>query len=263
MTTKRWFLPESPDLLAMLHNQAAITVQAMDALVAWSNGDTTAVRWSAQVPLQHRLARTYRSGPLFLAGDAAHTHSPAGGQGMNTGLQDATNLGWKLAYALQGADSVGTTTLLDSYQLERRPVARHVMTLTNVAFWAEAGTDPLARAARTIAATIGPPSNQASTSSSNATPSRQTPAPSPELRTYTDSPTRQAPASLPSGPTDTSASPATTPTPTNSPAGSHFSATVHRQWPHARRRGRHCHSSVAGRRRRSIHATMTDREINP
>jgi hypothetical protein len=188
MTTKRWFLPESPDLLAMLHNQAAITVQAMDALVAWSNGDTTAVRWSAQVPLQHRLARTYRSGPLFLADDVAHTHSPAGGQGMNTGLQDATNLGWKLAYALQGADSVGTTTLLDSYQLERRPVARHVMTLTNVAFWAEAGTDPLARAARTIAATIGPPSNQASTSSSNATPSRQTPAPSPN---YARTPTHR------------------------------------------------------------------------
>jgi 2-polyprenyl-6-methoxyphenol hydroxylase-like FAD-dependent oxidoreductase len=116
----------------------------------------TAVRWSAQVPLQHRLAGTYRSGPLFLAGDAAHTHSPAGGQGMNTGIQDACNLGWKLAYAARGAPAAETATLLDSYEVERRPVARHVMALTNLAFWAEAGTDPFARGARMVAAKLGP-----------------------------------------------------------------------------------------------------------
>ncbi|MGH3508510.1 MAG: FAD-dependent monooxygenase, partial [Nocardioidaceae bacterium] len=55
--------------------------------------------WSAKVRLQHRVARRFRHGPLFLAGDAAHTHSPAAAQGMNTGIIDAVNLGWKLAYA--------------------------------------------------------------------------------------------------------------------------------------------------------------------
>ena len=62
---------------------------------------------------------------LFLAGDAAHIHSPAGGQGMNTGIQDAVNLGWKLAYALNGAGN--TEVLLDSYEAERRPIARAVI----------------------------------------------------------------------------------------------------------------------------------------
>jgi 2-polyprenyl-6-methoxyphenol hydroxylase-like FAD-dependent oxidoreductase len=117
----------------------------------------TDVRWSAQVPLQHRIAGTYRTGPLLLAGDAAHTHSPAGGQGMNTGIQDATNLGWKLACATRSADATtSTTTLLDSYELERRPVASRIMRMTDAVFWAESGTDPLARAARAIAATVGP-----------------------------------------------------------------------------------------------------------
>jgi hypothetical protein len=62
---------------------------------------------------------------VFLAGDAAHIHSPAGGQGMNTGIQDAANLGWKLAYTLQGRGHAAT--LLDSYEAERRPVARDVI----------------------------------------------------------------------------------------------------------------------------------------
>ena len=67
----------------------------------------------------------YRVGRCFLAGDAAHIHSPAGGQGMNTGIQDAVNLGWKLAYALNGAGN--TEVLLDSYEAERRPIARAVI----------------------------------------------------------------------------------------------------------------------------------------
>jgi len=74
--------------------------------------------------MAHRLADSYRSGRVFLAGDAAHVHSPATGQGMNTGVQDATNLGWKLAYAAAGASS---PALLDSYELERRPVAPGVL----------------------------------------------------------------------------------------------------------------------------------------
>lgn len=64
---------------------------------------------------------------MFLAGDAAHIHSPAGGQGMNTGIQDAYNLGWKLAAVARGA----TPALLDSYEAERRPVAASVLALSN------------------------------------------------------------------------------------------------------------------------------------
>ncbi len=78
--------------------------------------------WRANI----RLADHYRDGRVFIAGDAAHIHSPAGGQGMNTGIQDATNLGWKLAEVVGGADS----TLLDSYEAERRPVAHHVLDLS-------------------------------------------------------------------------------------------------------------------------------------
>jgi 2-polyprenyl-6-methoxyphenol hydroxylase-like FAD-dependent oxidoreductase len=66
------------------------------------------------------MAERYRQGRLFLAGDAAHVHPPAVGQGMNTGLQDAYNLGWKLSHVLRGAPE----SLLDTYEAERLPVAR-------------------------------------------------------------------------------------------------------------------------------------------
>jgi 2-polyprenyl-6-methoxyphenol hydroxylase-like FAD-dependent oxidoreductase len=96
--------------------------------------------WSAQVRLQHRLARSFRRGRLFLAGDAAHAHSPAAAQGMNSGILDAVNLGWKLAFA---GDDGRRTILLDSYERERRPVARQVLALTHLVFLAEASTSPL------------------------------------------------------------------------------------------------------------------------
>ena len=99
------------------------------------------LRWSAQVRLQHRLATSFRQGRFFLAGDAAHAHSPAAAQGMNTGILDAVNLGWKLAFA---AGNGHHTTLLDSYEQERRPVAQRVVALTHAAFFAEASTNPLA-----------------------------------------------------------------------------------------------------------------------
>jgi 2-polyprenyl-6-methoxyphenol hydroxylase-like FAD-dependent oxidoreductase len=98
------------------------------------------LRWSAQVRLQHRLASSFRQGPLFLAGDAAHAHSPAAGQGMNTGILDGVNLGWKLAFAGGGGQHA---PLLDSYDHERRPVARQVLALTHLLFFAEASTSPL------------------------------------------------------------------------------------------------------------------------
>jgi 2-polyprenyl-6-methoxyphenol hydroxylase-like FAD-dependent oxidoreductase len=95
----------------------------------------THVPWSARVSLQRRLADRFRQGRLFLAGDAAHAYSPATGQGMNAGIQDATNLGWKLAFASPGP---GSAALLDSYDRERRPVARQVLAMTHLAFWGEA-----------------------------------------------------------------------------------------------------------------------------
>ncbi|MBO3752017.1 FAD-dependent monooxygenase [Streptosporangiaceae bacterium NEAU-GS5] len=80
-------------------------------------------RWMSRFHSDERQAPRYRVGRVFLVGDAAHCHSPAGGQGMNTGLQDAANLGWKLAAVFRGAPE----TLLDSYDAERRPVGREVI----------------------------------------------------------------------------------------------------------------------------------------
>ncbi len=87
--------------------------------------------WLANFRLHHRQAEHYRSGRFFLAGDAAHVHSPAGGQGMNTGLQDAWNLGWKLALVVRG---VGKDRLLDSYEAERLPVGRFLLRYTDRLF---------------------------------------------------------------------------------------------------------------------------------
>ncbi len=81
--------------------------------------------WLSIFRINERLAARYRVGRCFIAGDAAHLHSPAGGQGMNTGIQDAVNLGWKLAYALHGVGN--GELLLDSYEAERRPIARGVI----------------------------------------------------------------------------------------------------------------------------------------
>lgn len=112
--------------------------------------------WSARVPLQCRLARRFRKGRLFLAGDAAHTYSPATGQGMNAGIQDAVNLGWKLAFAADRQEP-RTGVLLDSYDGERRPAARGRMLLTHTAFWAEASTGPIPSWARAVAAPLAAP----------------------------------------------------------------------------------------------------------
>ena len=121
-------------------------------------GTVKAVGWSSQIRLQHRIASTYRCGRLFLAGDAAHAHSPAGAQGMNIGIQDAVNLGWKLAFAAGSASSgPEPEPLLDSYDVERRPVAQHVLAATRALYWAEAGTDPVARFARNVLAPLGAP----------------------------------------------------------------------------------------------------------
>ncbi|MCX4821420.1 monooxygenase [Streptomyces sp. NBC_01142] len=86
-------------------------------------------QWLSRFGNATRLADTYRSGRVLVAGDAAHIHFPAAGQGLNTGLQDAMNLGWKLAATAQGRAPVG---LLDTYNTERRPAGRAVTENTEV-----------------------------------------------------------------------------------------------------------------------------------
>ena len=86
------------------------------------------MRWSSRFLSERRQARHYRDGRVFLAGDAAHVHSPLGGQGMNTGIGDAINLGWKLAAATRGC---APPWLLDTYESERHPVGAGVLRLTD------------------------------------------------------------------------------------------------------------------------------------
>ena len=114
----------------------------------------TRVAWSSAVRLQHRTATKYRSGRLFVVGDAAHAWSPAGGQGMNAGLQDATDLGWKLALA---PASTAAGSLLDSYDAERRPADEQVQALTHLLFWAESSTGRTAALLRGRLAPWGAP----------------------------------------------------------------------------------------------------------
>ncbi|MGW5276290.1 FAD-dependent monooxygenase [Streptomyces sp. NPDC004044] len=89
--------------------------------------DITEVRWSSDFRPRAALADRFREGHVFLAGDAAHVHSPAGGQGLNTSVQDAYNLGWKLGQVLRHGAPVA---LLDSYEAERRPVAADMLGLS-------------------------------------------------------------------------------------------------------------------------------------
>ncbi len=103
------------------------------------------LRWSSVFRISHRLADRYRVGRVFLAGDAAHIHPPTGAQGMNTGVQDAFNLAWKLALALRGVAADG---LLDSYHAERHPVGEEVVGRT--VRDARAGFDPDAEDLTTV-----------------------------------------------------------------------------------------------------------------
>ncbi|MCW2874211.1 FAD-dependent oxidoreductase [Actinacidiphila oryziradicis] len=85
-----------------------------------------AVNWASAFTMNARLADTYQRGRMFLTGDAAHCHPPTGGQGLNTSVQDAYNLGWKLAAVLDGAPE----SLLSTYEKERRPIAEAVLGLS-------------------------------------------------------------------------------------------------------------------------------------
>jgi 2-polyprenyl-6-methoxyphenol hydroxylase-like FAD-dependent oxidoreductase len=100
-----------------------------------------ACSWFSTYRIAHRCASTFRNGRCFVLGDAAHIHSPVGAQGMNTGLQDAYNLGWKLALVAAGrADE----RLLDTYEGERLPVARQLLNTTDRAFKLVISDSPVA-----------------------------------------------------------------------------------------------------------------------
>lgn len=91
--------------------------------------EARALHWSSYFHIHHRHVAQLRAGRMFVAGDAAHIHSPFGGQGMNTGLQDVWNLAWKLDLVLHGH---GNETLLDSYGAERLPVIKSVVGITDL-----------------------------------------------------------------------------------------------------------------------------------
>lgn len=107
--------------------EAGMTVEGLNALIRERTGRDDiivhAVSWASVYGLNARLADRYRVGRVLLAGDAAHIHPPTGGQGLNTSIQDAYNLGWKLAAVLDGAPE----GLIDTYEAERRPIAAGVL----------------------------------------------------------------------------------------------------------------------------------------
>ncbi|MCL6667974.1 FAD-dependent monooxygenase [Streptomyces panaciradicis] len=100
------------------------------------------LRWSSTFRTSHRLVDRYRNGRLLVAGDAAHIHPPIGGQGLNTGVQDAYNLAWKLALVVRG---VASDDLLETYHAERHPIAREVVdrTVRHARNVRKAGAGPL------------------------------------------------------------------------------------------------------------------------
>ena len=128
--------PERPATLDWL--QEALDERGMPVRVR-------SAHWLTRFELKHGQVQRYRLGRVFLAGDAAHIHSPAGGLGMNTGIQDALNLGWKLARAVSGTAS---EALLESYHRERHPVAAEVIAFTTRLSRAGTLQSPVARQVR-------------------------------------------------------------------------------------------------------------------
>jgi 2-polyprenyl-6-methoxyphenol hydroxylase-like FAD-dependent oxidoreductase len=124
------------------------TVRGLLAQRGPSGIEARGIRWSSFFRVHHRLVAQLRKGRMFVAGDAAHIHSPIGGQGMNTGLHDVWNLAWKLDLALRGH---GGERLLDSYNAERRPVIRSVIDMTHRMTDALGTPSKLAQAIRDVA----------------------------------------------------------------------------------------------------------------
>jgi 2-polyprenyl-6-methoxyphenol hydroxylase-like FAD-dependent oxidoreductase len=114
-------------------------------VIAWMHVKVARVNWFSTYRVHHRVADQFRKGRAFLVGDAAHIHSPVGGQGMNTGIGDAVNLAWKLAAVIQGRAS---SVILDSYGPERIAFARRLVATTDEAFSAVTSRGVIARLVR-------------------------------------------------------------------------------------------------------------------
>jgi 2-polyprenyl-6-methoxyphenol hydroxylase-like FAD-dependent oxidoreductase len=114
-------------------------------VIEWMHIDVERVHWFSTYHVHHRVANQFRKGRVILLGDAAHIHSPVGGQGMNTGIGDAVNLAWKLAAILQGR---ADPSLLDSYELERIAFARRLVATTDQAFTGVTSSGIIARRVR-------------------------------------------------------------------------------------------------------------------
>ena len=110
--------------------------------------EITATRWTSVYKIHRRMTENFRVGRVFLAGDSAHIHSPAGGQGMNTGIGDAYNLAWKLALVAKGE---AKTELLDSYEAERMPFAHAILNGSDRGFSLQVTGNPLAKAPKLFA----------------------------------------------------------------------------------------------------------------
>ena len=123
----------SPDEVVSTQPLSLAELQTMIEEPTFGSVRLSDAAWLTRFRLHHRQASRYREGRMFLAGDAAHIHSPVGAQGMNTGIQDAWNLGWKLALVAQGR---ANPSLLDSYQAERWPVGRILLRATDRLFGA-------------------------------------------------------------------------------------------------------------------------------
>jgi 2-polyprenyl-6-methoxyphenol hydroxylase-like FAD-dependent oxidoreductase len=114
-------------------------------VIEWIGIDVKRVNWFSTYRVHHRVADHFRKGCAFLLGDAAHIHSPVGGQGMNTGIGDAVNLAWKLAAVLHGR---ANASLLDSYEPERIAFARRLVATTDQAFTGVTSSGAIARLMR-------------------------------------------------------------------------------------------------------------------
>lgn len=145
-TTWRLLAMRPPDDLSPL-DEAPTLADVQILCDTYTGGDVWlhSPAWTTRFRIHHRRAEHYRTGRVFVAGDAAHVHSPAGAQGMNTGIQDAANLAWKLAAACRGRPS---EVLLDSYEDERAPVGREVLRFTDRAFRIATSTSAPLRFAR-------------------------------------------------------------------------------------------------------------------
>ncbi|MBV9231012.1 MAG: FAD-dependent monooxygenase [Chloroflexi bacterium] len=125
-----------------------LTFEELRELLAHQHGlgiTVTSANWISIYRVHHRMAKQFRVGRCFLVGDAAHIHTPAGGQGMNTGIGDAFNLAWKLALVV---NKQAHPDLLESYEQERQPIARAILDGTDKVFGLQVTGNPLWQRAR-------------------------------------------------------------------------------------------------------------------